>query len=93
MLILLEYPYKVDPLVPRQITVDFFFLPLAYMLIYQFFTKMENFLIGISCIDPCIFLYLRAITRKNGAICVAEVVTRLLCPPIFTYGGILQMAN
>ncbi|WP_371364217.1 hypothetical protein SRRS_50280 [Sporomusa rhizae] len=43
MLVLWEYPYKIVPLFPRIIPADYAFLPVSYMLIYQYFRDWKSF--------------------------------------------------
>lgn len=45
-LILWEYTYDVEPLFPRLIPVNFTVLPVAYMLIYQYFGTWRSYLIA-----------------------------------------------
>lgn len=45
-LILWEYAYDVEPLFPRLIPINFTVLPVAYMLIYQYFETWRSYLIA-----------------------------------------------
>lgn len=38
------YPYKILPMIPRLISVDFGVVPVIYMLLYQYFPKWKSFL-------------------------------------------------
>lgn len=40
-----EYRYDIEPLFPRLIPMNFTMLPIAYMLIYQYFRKWKSFII------------------------------------------------
>jgi hypothetical protein len=41
------YPYKLIPLFSRQIPFDFSVIPVAYMLIYQYFLRWKTFFVAI----------------------------------------------
>lgn len=47
-LTLWAYPYKITPVFPRLITVDITVLPVAYMLIYQYFQTWKSFSIATA---------------------------------------------
>lgn len=49
-LTLWAYPYKITPIFPRLITVDFTILPVTFMLIYQYFQTWKTFTIVIILI-------------------------------------------
>jgi len=41
-----EYRYDIEPLFPRLIPMNFTFLPILYMFVYQYFTKWKSFVMA-----------------------------------------------
>jgi len=41
-----EYHYDIEPLFPRLMPMNFTFLPILYMLVYQYFTKWKSFVMA-----------------------------------------------
>lgn len=52
-----RYPFQLFPLTPRAIAFDMSMVPVAYMIIYQFFTTWKRFTIALI-IMACLFAFI-----------------------------------
>lgn len=46
-----DYPYQIIPLVPEAFSFDLSMIPVAYMLLYQYFKTWKTYCIGLVCLS------------------------------------------